>query len=199
MEISREQINTNFNNACENGELYNIRNLVKSYPGYINLENNNGYGFKKACENGHVNVIDYLITTKEVVKNINLDFQDNIGFYIACDFAQVEVLNYYFNHIIYQGKTGLINNLFIKSCEQNNLDMYLVLKKFNLLKKINPEWNKYKGLKLACKNEMSLIINDIVFICNIELKEELQSWLLNENYIRVLNIFKKRTMYNSLK
>lgn len=199
MEKSREEINDIFNMACESGELYNIRNVIKKYTGYINLENNDGYGFKKACENGHVNVIDYLINTKEVVKNIQLDFQENIGFYIACENGQIDILKYYFNRQEYQCKKGLINHLFIKSCEKNNLDMYIVLKYFNLLEKINPEWNKYKGFKIACEKENTLIMNDMIFTKNMTLTEPLKQWLNEENYIRVLNMFNKRDMYNSLK
>lgn len=199
MEKSREEINEIFNHACENGELSTIRNLVKTYPGYVNLENNDGYGFKKACEKSHINVIDYLINTQEVVKNINLDYQENIGFYIACEYEQIEVLKYYFNNQQYQLKNGLINTVFIKSCEKSNVEMYMVLKSFDLVRKIDPEWNKYKGFKLACKNEISLVINDMIFYKNIELKDILKQWLIEENYIRVLNTFKKRQLYNSLK
>lgn len=195
MKHSREELNEIFNIACENGEVYSIRTIIKENPGYIDLESNDGYGFKKACEKGYVNIIDYLIKTKEVVKNIDLDFQENIGFFIACENQKTEVLKYYFSHNDYQSKKGLINTLFIKSCENSNLDMYRVLKDFDLITKINPEWNKYQGFKIACKNEMTEVINDIIFKLNLPLKEDLKEWLKNEKYERVINIFKKRDMY----
>lgn len=199
MEQTRQELSDIFNQACENGEVYTIRSIIKQYPGYIDLESNDGYGFKKACEKGYVNIIDYLINTKEVVKNIDLDFQENAGFYIACNHSRLEILKYYFEHKEYQTKKGLINTVFIKSCETNNIKMYQVLKDFDLLKNINPEWNNWQGFKLACKNEMTEIINDIIFKMNLTLKEELKEWLKNERYERVINIFKKRDVYNSLR
>lgn len=199
MEHSRQELSEIFNKACENGEVYTIRTIIKEHPGYIDLESNDGYGFKKACEKGFVNIIDYLIKTKEVVKNIELDFQENAGFYIACNYNQSEVLKYYFEHKEYQSKKGLINTVFIKSCENINLEMYQVLKEFDLLNNINPEWNKWQGFKLACKNEITEIINDMIFQMNLPLKDELKEWLKSERYERVINIFKKRDMYNSLK
>lgn len=198
MKKSREEINIMFNIACENGEVYTIRTIIKENQGYIDLESNDGYGFKKACEKGYVNIIDYLIKTKEVVKNIDLDFQENIGFFIACENEKIEVLKYYLNHKEYQSKKGLINKLFIKSCESSNLEMYKILKDFDLLNKINPEWNKYQGFKSACKNELTEIMNDIIFTLKLPLKDDLKEWLKSERYERVINIFKKRDMYNLL-
>lgn len=199
MEDLREVLNQKFNKACEQGEVYSLRQILKEYPGYINMENNDGYGFKKACEKGFVNIIDYLIKTKEVAKNINLDFQENIGFFIACDYGRIEVLDYYFSHQEYKKMTGLINKVFITSCEKNNIKLYQLLKNTGLLSKINPKWNKWYGFKLACKNEMTEIINDIIFELNMPLDEEIKEWLKEEKYERVINIFKKRDIYNQLK
>jgi len=195
----REVLNQKFNKACEQGEVYSLRQIIKEYPGYINMENNDGYGFKKACEKGFVNIIDYLIKTKEVANNINLDFQENIGFFIACDYGRIEVLDYYFSHQEYKKMTGLINKVFITSCEKNNIKLYQLLKNTGLLSKINPKWNKWYGFKLACKNEMTEIINDIIFELNMPLDEEIKEWLKEEKYERVINIFKKRDLYNQLK
>lgn len=195
----REVLNQKFNKACEQGEVYSLRQILKEYPGYINMENNDGYGFKKACEKGFVNIIDYLIKTKEVANNINLDFQENIGFFIACDYGRIEVLDYYFSHQEYKKMTGLINKVFITSCEKNNIKLYQLLKNTGLLSKINPKWNKWYGFKLACKNEMTEIINDIIFELNMPLDEEIKEWLKEEKYERVINIFKKRDIYNQLK
>lgn len=195
----REVLNQKFNKACEQGEVYSLRQILKEYPGYINMENNDGYGFKKACEKGFVNIIDYLIKTKEVANNINLDFQENIGFFIACDYGRIEVLDYYFSHQEYKKMTGLINKVFITSCEKNNIKLYQLLKNTGLLSKINPKWNKWYGFKLACKNEMTEIINDIIFELNMPLDEEIKEWLKEEKYERVINIFKKRDLYNQLK
>ncbi len=199
MEDLREVLNQKFNKACEQGEVYSLRQILKEYPGYINLENNDGYGFKKACEKGFVNIIDYLIKTKEVANNINLDFQENIGFFIACEYGRIEVLDYYFSHQEYKKMTGLINKVFITSCEKNNIKLYQLLKNTGLLNKVNPKWNKWYGFKLACKNEMTEIINDIIFDLNMPLDEEIKEWLKEEKYERVINIFKKRDMYNQLK
>ena len=199
MDDLRENLNKKFNKACEEGEVYSLRQILKEYPGYINLENNDGYGFKKACEKGFVNIIDYLIKTKEVAKNIDLDFQENIGFFIACDNEKIEVLDYYFSHQEYKKMAGLINKVFITSCEKNNIKLYQFLKNIGLLNKINPKWNKWYGFKLACKNEMTEIINDIIFELNMPLEEDLKEWLKNEKYERVINIFKKRDIYNHLK
>lgn len=199
MKHSRKDLNHVFNIACENGEVYAIRTIIKENPGYIDLESNDGYGFKKACEKGYVNIIDYLIKTKEVVKNIELDFQENIGFFIACENEKPEVIKYYFSHKEYQSKKGLINTVFINSCENSNLEMYKILKDFDLLSKVNPEWNKYQGFKNACKNEMTEVINDIIFKLNLPLTDDLKEWLKNEKYERVINIFKKRDMYISLR
>ena len=199
METSRQELSDIFNRACENGEVYAIRTIIKENPGYIDLEANDGYGFKKACEKGFVNVIDYLIKTKEVVRNIDLDFQENAGFFIACNYGRTEVLEYYFKHKEYKEKKGLINTVFIKSCETNNFKMYQLLKDYDLLKSINPQWNKWQGFKLACKNEMNETINDMVFVMNLPLHEDLKEWLKSERYERVINIFKKRDMYNLLK
>lgn len=199
MEDLREVLNQKFNKACEQGEVYSLRQILKEYPGYINMENNDGYGFKKACEKGFVNIIDYLIKTREVANNINLDFQENIGFFIACDYGKIEVLDYYFSHQEYKKMTGLINKVFITSCEKNNIKLYQLLKNTGLLNKVNPKWNKWYGFKLACKNEMTEIINDIIFELNMPLDEEIKEWLKNEKYERVINIFKKRDIYNQLK
>jgi len=199
MEDVRENLNKKFNKACEEGEVYSLRQILKEYPGYINLENNDGYGFKKACEKGFVNIIDYLIKTKEVAKNIDLDFQENIGFFIACDNEKIEVLDYYFSHQEYKKMAGLINKVFITSCEKNNIKLYQFLKNIGLLNKINPKWNKWYGFKLACKNEMTEIINDIIFELNMPLDEGIKEWLKEEKYERVINIFKKRDIYNQLK
>lgn len=148
MEQTRQELNEIFNQACENGEVYTIRSIIKQYPGYIDLENSDGFGFKKACEKDYVNIIDYLINTKEVVQNISLDFQENAGFYIACDNNSLGIIKYYFEHKEYQTKKGLINTVFIKSCETNNIKMYQILKDFDLLKNINPEWNHWQGFKI---------------------------------------------------
>lgn len=199
MNQSRQELSTVFNQACETGELAIIRSILKENTGYIDLESNDGYGFKKACEKGHVHIIDYLIKTQEVSRNVNLDFQENTGFFIACEYGQTDIINYYFSHKEYQEKKGLINTLFIKSCEKGNIEMYQILKDFHLLKKINPEWNQWHGFKSACKNEMTEIINDIIFEFKIPLTEELKIWLKNEKYERILNIFKKRDMYQLLK
>lgn len=199
MEDIRENLNKKFNKACEEGEVYTIRQILKEYPGYINLENNDGYGFKKACEKGFVNIIDYLIKTKEVAKNIELDFQENIGFFIACENERIEVLDYYFSHQEYKKMAGLINKVFITSCEKNNIKLYQFLKNIGLLNKINPKWNKWYGFKLACKNEMNEIINDTIFELNMPLEEDLKEWLKQERYERVINIFKKRDIYKQLK
>lgn len=82
--------------------------ILRENPGVVDLESNDGYGFKKACENGHVNVIDYLIKTNETVKNISLDFQENIGFFMACNHGQSEIIKYYFEHKSYQLKQDLL-------------------------------------------------------------------------------------------
>lgn len=199
MEDLREKLNEKFNKACEEGEVYSLRQLLKEYPGYINLENNDGYGFKKACEKGFVNIIDYLIKTKEVSHNIQLDFQENIGFFIACENEKIEVLDYYFSHLEYKKMSGLINKVFVTSCEKNNIKLYEFLKNIGLSVKINPKWNKWYGFKLACKNEMTEIVNDIIFELNMPLEEDLKEWLKQERYERVINIFKKRDIYNHLK
>lgn len=199
MENFKEKINQQFNKACEEGELSSLRQLLKENPGVINIENNDGYGFKKACEKGFVNVIDYLIKTEEVTKNIQLDFQENSGFFIACEYERTEIIDYYFNHNEYKKMIGLINKVYITSCEKNNIHLYQLLKKQGLIVKVNPEWNKCYGFKLACKKEMTEIINDIIFELKMPLKEELKIWLKEEKYERVINIFKKRDIYDQLK
>ena len=46
---------------------------------------------------------------------------------------------------------------------------------------------------------MTEIINDIIFELNMPLDEEIKEWLKEEKYERVINIFKKRDLYNQLK
>ena len=79
------------------------------------------------------------------------------------------------------------------------MDMHKVLLNFNLFKDINPKWNKWQGFKTACKNEMNEMISDIVFKLDMELTDDLKDWLKKEQYERVLNTFKKREIYRSLK
>lgn len=198
MKETREQLSEIFNIACENGDVSTIRRIIKDHPGYIDIESNDGYGFKKACEKGHVNIIDYLIKTKEVVKNIEIDYQENIGFFTACHYGQSEIIKYYFNDKSYQIKKGLINTVFIKSCEDYNLEMYKILKEYDLLKHINPEWNQYQGFKSACKNEITEITYEIIFNLNLPLSDKLNQWLKEEKYERIINMFKKREMYKHL-
>lgn len=198
MNETREQLSEIFNIACEMGDVSTIRKIIKENPGYIDIESNDGYGFKKACEKGHVNIIDYLTKTQELVKNIDIDYQENIGFFIACQYGQSEVIKYYFNIKDYQIKKGLINTVFIKSCEQSSMEMYTILKEYDLLRHINPEWNQYQGFKHACKNEITEITHEIIFNLNLPLSDKLNQWLKEEKYERIINMFKKREMYKDL-
>ena len=193
-----KEIESKFNTACEHGELYTIRTLIKSNIGVLNLENNDGYGFKKACEKGFVNVIDYLIKTTEVSKNISLELQENIGFFIACEYEQKEIIDYYFKQDDYKNKLGLINKVYITACEKNNKEMYNLLKNLDLLKKVNFKWNKWYGFKLVCKNENNDIINDIINERDLNLEIDLKEWIKEEKYERILNIFKKREIIRQL-
>ena len=55
-----------------------------------------GYCFTKACEHGDLDleVVRYLLTTKELGKNAEIEYDNHVGFRVACSHGHFKIVKY---------------------------------------------------------------------------------------------------------
>ena len=78
-----------FHEACKNGNLRAITNLLNNHNIDVHVDNEDG--FRLACYNGHLNVVQYLLKNNF---NIDVHAENEDGFRVACGNGHLNVVQY---------------------------------------------------------------------------------------------------------
>ena len=118
------ELEKSFHNACVDGNLNQIKKLINSKK--INIHCNNDAGFLLACSNGHLDIVDYFLTSPELKKHIDINTNDDMGFLNACFRGQLHIVKY----LLTSPKLNKYSNIhaykdraFEITCQHNNLEL----------------------------------------------------------------------------
>ena len=126
-----------FMRYCKTGDLYGIKKIIKTHK--INIHVNHEEGFRWACCNGHLSIVEYLINlykndNKYAIINIHIDNEH--GFRWAC----------------YNGRLPIVKYL---------INLYKINPDYDI---INIHANNEYGFQWACKNGHKYIIKYLLSI-----------------------------------
>ena len=84
-----------FNRACKEGNLEQVKYLIKNTSLNINRQDNHSNtGFHYACIKGHLSIVEYCIKNT----NLNVNIQNNnknTGFHYACLNGHLAIVEYF--------------------------------------------------------------------------------------------------------
>lgn len=90
----REKINNKsfaFTASCSKGNLKQAKKYIKQLT--IDKESL-GKGLELACIFGHISIVKYLLTAKELKEHAQIDFQNNIAIMKACKHGHLNIVKY---------------------------------------------------------------------------------------------------------
>lgn len=92
-----EEVNDEFIEACESGDLLKIKKLLRATKNRPKAEinYNNNQGFVLACGCGHLEVVRYLLEEKNKKEEIKLHDYDDAAFKVAADYSNMNILQYF--------------------------------------------------------------------------------------------------------
>lgn len=80
-----------FTAACSNGNLIQVRKYIKS----LKIEKLHlGQGLELACIFGHIKIVEYLLSSKELKEHAEIDYRKNIAIMKACKHGHLDIVKY---------------------------------------------------------------------------------------------------------
>ena len=94
--LNQEELNDQFIDACENGQLEVVKYLLTSaeLTEHADIHAQNDSGFSWACAQGHLEVVKYLLTSPELTEHADIHAGNDEGFKWACRYGHLEVIKY---------------------------------------------------------------------------------------------------------
>lgn len=214
-------------NACAEGNFKHVKKLlnqgkflkkIKNFfihqPSYIDInykdkDEKNALIF--ACANGHLDVVKYLLTSKDLIEHANInqtDKYDNNVLIYACAYGYLDIVKYLLTskdliehvNIAHCSKTG--DNCLIKAAEEGHLEIveYLLtskdLKEYpNLYHKNQVHWDVFF---CACKNDRINIAQYLLLEHHYKVDDKIINWLNLWQKTEILEIIKIRDLHNKL-
>lgn len=94
MKISKPKTKK-FIEVCKEGDLRVIKSLLDiNQKTCANMHHNQDEGFRLACANGHLPVVQYLLTSPELKKHADIHAKDDYGLRWACANGHLPVVQY---------------------------------------------------------------------------------------------------------
>ena len=180
-----------FLEVCRRGDVKAVRRLLDGWHGFKyamkillrpnsscvlknHVDNNGMNGFMYACENGHKEVVELLVTQYNCdVNHFNNDGRN--GFMSACENGHKEVVellvtqyNCDVNHANNNGRNG-----FMYACKNGHKEVVeLLVTKSNcdVNHVDNDVWNCYNGFMWACKNGHKEVVELLVTKSNCDVR-----------------------------
>lgn len=81
--------NAQFIDSCRKGDLQGVKDSLKKGA---DIHYQKEMGFRKACANGHYQIVKYLVTSPEVKNKPDFNEFGKLGFYMACAHGKVDVV-----------------------------------------------------------------------------------------------------------
>ena len=94
--LNKEELNDQFIDACENGQLEVVKYLLTSpeLTEHADIHTENDLGFRLACEEGRLEVVKYLLASDELTEHAKIHARNDEGFIWACRSGHLEVIKY---------------------------------------------------------------------------------------------------------
>lgn len=130
---NNEEFNDQFTKACETGNLDTVKHLLTEELADIHTRDD--LGVRIACMKGHLEIVQYLLTSPELTEHANIHALNDTGFYCACAFGETPVIQYLLTSpdLIPYGHTPfsleIIQTGFMAACEAGAIDVvhYLIV------------------------------------------------------------------------
>ena len=121
------QLNNQFLNACSQGNLDLVKDLLNSQEStcHIDFNDEGSQGFRVACQGGYLSVVQYLLTATPLKEDKGIDTTIAAGFRSACETGSLEVVQYL---VTVEDKPWNKEDGFFNACRYNHLELveYLV-------------------------------------------------------------------------
>jgi ankyrin repeat protein len=178
-----------FIEACRYGYLDIIQYIAIQDKTSSLFKNKNGEGFKIACACGRLEVVRYLLTSKDLKNNIDIEIDNNAGLRWACEYNQLEVVEYLLTSSelsVHANISASDNFGFIKACEEGYLDIVqLLLENKNLKQLADLNARDDYAFRFACKNEHKEVVRFLLNISKI-LNKPINVYAKNSQVIKEL-------------
>ena len=160
----------------------------------LNKEELNGK-FIQACQNGHLELVKYLLTSPDLKEHANINYKDDNGFKWACRNEHFDIVKYLTSSPDLKDKIDihLKNDLvFVNACANGQINVI----KFLLT---SPELSEHsnlshEGFVLAYKQEELEVIRFLIFDMNIEKNNKVKKLLRITPNEQIENMFKMREL-----
>ena len=131
--LSKEiQLTTQFNNACGQGDLALVKDLLNSQEStcHIDFNSDGRYGFRAACQGGHLNVVEYLLNDTPLKEDSSLSTLIGSGYRSACEGGSLEIVQYLLNQKV-QDTVQNMEAGFFNACRYGHFQIveYLIFEK----------------------------------------------------------------------
>jgi ankyrin repeat protein len=197
-DLSQDEVNQEFLNACKYKNLETIRYLLTTTELKFNADINikKGYALQLACEGGDLAIVKYLINSPELKEHIIINENIDEGFLEACMHEGnkgFELVKYLLisPELKKHADINIDNGQgFIIACNKGNLELVKYLTSSSDLKEhINPHTKDDLGFRLALQNSITEekgsleILNYLIFDLKIEQTEKIKKALITKKYL----------------
>lgn len=178
----------------------NSKSLYEQYKNCSPKELNSH--FVKACENGKLELVKYLLTSPELKEHANIHTDKVTGFKMACRFGHLEVVKYLLtydelNEQPYSNSSQ--NEGFITASVNEHLDVVkYLLTSPDLIKHAHIHTKQDLAFCLACDKNNTKLIEYFIFDFNIEKTEDIKRFFKKNPNKEIETMFKTRDLYNQL-
>lgn len=196
---NNNQINSNINiqqqfqTACKEGNLYEVKTLLNNYSD-IDISKDNEYAFRWACCNGHLDVAQYLWSLWKFPA-INLSAYSDAAFVSSCRNGHLKVAKWLFSLYKFYVSNSMCKHAFVSSCKNGHLHIIEWL--LNVKPNINISANDEYAFISACENGHLSVAKYL-----LKMSPNINISAYNENSIASTSIkliYVAQYMFNNLK
>lgn len=94
--MTTKQLESDFMNYCEHGNLEKLRNLLRNHP-ETDITVGVNYGLTYAAKKGHLNIVSYLLDNTIIGQDSRI-YDEQGAYQVSCSVNQKEVVDYLFKH-----------------------------------------------------------------------------------------------------
>ena len=171
--LNKEELNEQFIDVCENGQLEVVQYLLTSaeLKEHAEIHARSYLGFRIACRCGHLEVVQYLLTSPELNEHADIHASNNLGFIWACENGHLEVVKY-------------------------------LLTSAELTEHVDIHASNDEGFICACRYGRLEVIKYLIIDMNIEKTIHIETYLNenkdNENVQQAIELFNTRELHQKL-
>lgn len=191
----KKRWNRAFLKACKTGNLNRIQNLCKpEFRSVADIHADHDFGFRLACDRGHLEVVKFLTTSTELVASghsfVDIHAHSSRVFHWACENGQLDIIKFLTTspELLAAGHSFIDIHAhrdlgFRESCRYGHVDVVKFLtNSTDLLKSghsfVDIHVHSSIGLHWACQNKHWNVVEYLIFDLKIEKTQAVESLIL---------------------